>query len=233
MAGDWMQIDLDLPEKPEVLRLCAETGLTREVVVGHLVMFWRWVERNANAGALPHATPEVVMSILGVPKTFVDTLAVVRWIKFSEAGATIPGWQKRFSKSAKTRLLTARRVAKHKQKRKSVTTALPKEEKRIINTPLPPLPESLSAIASVWESFVAHRREIRKSLTPRSAGAIIAKLERWGPSVATTALENSIAGGWQGVFEPDAPGGNGSHRRAPRGPELDPEKANANYHPGG
>ena len=53
--GVWMQIDLDLPEKPET-RLIAMHWEPIDVVCGRLLLFWRLVERECygNAGALPN-----------------------------------------------------------------------------------------------------------------------------------------------------------------------------------
>lgn len=109
MASDWMQIDLDLPQKAEVLRLAAETGLGIEEVVGRVVCFWAWVERNGVDGLVRHATTAVVARVVNADATFVAVLADVGWVEFSPDGAAIPGWEKRFSRAAKQRSCDARR----------------------------------------------------------------------------------------------------------------------------
>lgn len=63
------------------------------------------------------------------------------------------------------------------------------------------LPETVSP--DLWAKFVAHRREIRKRLTPTATQELLRKLERFGPD-ADTALRNSIANGWTGVFQPNS-----------------------------
>lgn len=60
--------------------------------------------------------------------------------------------------------------------------------------------EILSEIASpeAAENFVAHRKEMRKPMTPRAARAMVTKL-RGHPDPAAV-LNESVAQGWQGVF---------------------------------
>jgi hypothetical protein len=109
MAGDWMQIDLDLPDKAEVKLLKSKTGLGTEAVVGRLVSFWRWVHQNAVDGVVKHIDAAVVADVVNAGQDFVDTLCKVGWLKLTDAGAEIPGWEDRFSKAAKQRIVDAKR----------------------------------------------------------------------------------------------------------------------------
>lgn len=61
------------------------------------------------------------------------------------------------------------------------------------------LPEQVTP--EVWSEFVAHRREIRKALTPTATQRLLRNLESFGPA-ADQALRNSVANGWTGVFAP-------------------------------
>ncbi len=75
--------------------------------------------------------------------------------------------------------------------------------------PMPDVPETLKTpqFEIAWSQFSDHRRAIRKELTALAAKIILQKLEAMGPAVAVTALENSIANSWTGVFEPDTRNG--------------------------
>jgi hypothetical protein len=53
-----------------------------------------------------------------------------------------------------------------------------------------------------WQAWQTHRREIKKPMTETSAGMLMKKLGKMGESNAIAAIEQSIASGWQGVFEP-------------------------------
>lgn len=136
MAGNWLQIDCDLPEKPETQRICDATGLGVDVVVGRLVMFWRWVDRHTTSKNVRHMSVETLCRVAGGDLAFWKSVSDVGWLSVTESGLEIPGWQKRFSKSAKTRMLDAKRKAEKRldsvrqQPDKKRTTPGPKEEKR-------------------------------------------------------------------------------------------------------
>lgn len=69
-------------------------------------------------------------------------------------------------------------------------------------TPIPPKPaEILAAVipADLAADFVAHRKALKKPMTPRAAELLAAKLDRMHDPGA--AVLRSIENGWQGVFE--------------------------------
>jgi hypothetical protein len=74
----------------------------------------------------------------------------------------------------------------------------------------PPIPEALNTAAFLarWRSWLKHRSEIRKPVTATTAEKQLKQLEGWGVQRAITAIDHSIANGWQGIFEPK-PGVNG------------------------
>lgn len=167
MAGDWMQIDLDLPEKPEVLQLCAETGMEKYAIVGRLVAFWRWVERMGVDGRIKHATRSVVASVVDADDKFVSVLTKVEWVAFDDTGATIPNWERRFSKAAKQRMEDAKRkqAGRKQDARPKVSDASPKttgtkEERDKENTTTPQAPPPVrrggdSALNQTWKGVEA------------------------------------------------------------------------------
>ena len=54
-----------------------------------------------------------------------------------------------------------------------------------------------------WNNWEQHRIEIKKKLTPTTKRQQLAKLAEMGEARAIAALKHSLAGGWQGIFEPD------------------------------
>jgi len=68
---------------------------------------------------------------------------------------------------------------------------------------LPEIPEQLQTLTNfkeAWEDWQQHRREIKKPLTSQTAKEQLAKLTQVVDPIAT--IRHSIAGGWQGLFEP-------------------------------
>ncbi len=54
-----------------------------------------------------------------------------------------------------------------------------------------------------WASWEAHRREIKKKLTPSSVSRQLASLSAVGVANAIRAIERSIEMGWTGLFPED------------------------------
>ena len=77
-------------------------------------------------------------------------------------------------------------------------------------------PLDTPAFREAWGCWATHRREIHKPLTPQSVKGQIRQLSGWGHDGAIKSIRASIAGGWQGLFEPK-PNGNGYAKR--KGPE--------------
>jgi hypothetical protein len=65
------------------------------------------------------------------------------------------------------------------------------------------LPFSSPDFLTFWGNWEQHRIEIKKKLTPTTKRQQLAKLGEMGEARAIAALKHSLAGGWQGIFEPD------------------------------
>ncbi len=79
-----------------------------------------------------------------------------------------------------------------------------------------PVPESLGTpeFRGRWAEWLAYRREKRKAVLPRSAEKTLRRLAAWGPAGACQSIEESIANGWAGLFEPRATGPPGAKAAA-------------------
>ncbi len=133
MAGDWMQIDCDLPEKLEVINIAHESGVDIDTVIGRIVRFWRWVERHFNGPTLESANVRTVSALCGGDENFWRAVEKEKWILFGDNSVSIPGYKKRFSKSAKRRALDAKRKsAKRRQQddRKRTTCGAKEEQEK-------------------------------------------------------------------------------------------------------
>jgi hypothetical protein len=58
---------------------------------------------------------------------------------------------------------------------------------------------------AAWADWCQHRRELGKPLTATATRQQLTKLAALGPQRAVAAITHSIAQGWTGVYEPDAP----------------------------
>lgn len=69
----------------------------------------------------------------------------------------------------------------------------------------PPFPKALEtdAFRAAWAEFTEYRREKKKPrFASRTIAAKFAEFEAWGEAKAIQAIRNTIANGWDGVFEP-------------------------------
>jgi hypothetical protein len=106
MAGEWVPYDVCLPQKPEVLELVDRTGLAPDQVVGRLLMLWGWAALNCSDGTA-RMSVRLLGRICGGDEEFWREVEAVGWLVIDADNGTvaIPGWDRRFSKSAKSRAL--------------------------------------------------------------------------------------------------------------------------------
>lgn len=90
---------------------------------------------------------------------------------------------------------------KGKEVKGSESTRTQKFQKEVLPE-VPPIPEQLIGnqdFSEIWREFREHRQEIGHPLTPRAEKMALANLVPFA-AVATQAVRESIANGWQGVF---------------------------------
>lgn len=146
MAGDWIKVEKSTPSKPEVLAMSASLDIDPDMCFGKLVRVWSWfddhtVDGNATVNGLS-VTKALLDRLVGVTG-FGEAMAAVGWLERSDNGLQMPHFDYHTSESAKQRALTAKRVAKHKEKSAAksnapsvtdgVTCALPREEKSSVS----------------------------------------------------------------------------------------------------
>lgn len=139
MAGDWIPIRCDIASEPEVIRIAEQTGLDEDAVVGKLHRLWSWANRHTADGNAPGVTEKWIDRYLHCDG-FAEAMTIVGWLNSDDYAVWFPKFDRFNSQSAKSRALTAKRVAEHKRKSNagsnasgngaSVSDALPKEEKR-------------------------------------------------------------------------------------------------------
>jgi len=212
MAGDWLKFEINTPEKREVLAMTVELGFDDpDLTVGKLLRVWRWFDQqtvNGNADSVTPALLDRLIGVNGITKAMVN----VGWMIVSDDGLTLPNFARHNGKTAKSRVLTAVRVANHKGKDKSndasVTSALPREVKRREDKDIGDSVESSptknkgvkkpdgvsdqhwSDLKSVWKTK-------RKALTETALQKVYEESEKAGVSV-DTAIQMIVEGGWQG-----------------------------------
>ena len=225
MAGDWIKVEKATARKPEVCGIAGELGISLDEAFGICFRFWCWVDDNftTNAASVSETSIDALVGRSG----FAAAMKKVGWLESDEAGIKIPNFERHLSRGAKTRGQTAKRVESHtKNKRNqrydtngdSVSFALPEKRREEMNTDMggskksPPIvkaqpktefPEELDTpeFRATWAEWIAHRIEIKKPMKPLGAKKLLKSLAEGGERKAIESINQSIANGWQGVFE--------------------------------
>ncbi|WP_341519855.1 DnaT-like ssDNA-binding domain-containing protein [Pseudomonas sp. G.S.17] len=132
MAGDWIKFELTTMDKPEVCLIADLAGIDPDAVVGKLMRVWAWFDQQTENGNAPSVSKKLLDRSVGVTG-FCDHMKSVGWMAEAEGVISLPHFERHNGKTAKNRLLTAKRVASHKAgnakgNARIVTSALPKED---------------------------------------------------------------------------------------------------------
>jgi hypothetical protein len=112
MAGEWIAVDLSLPEKPEFQEIMDLTGRDEAWVEFLLIRLWGWASMHCADGTARMTLPRLVRTC-GADEAFWRAVAAVGWLEIDETAATVavPGWDRRFSQAAKSRIQHRDRAA--------------------------------------------------------------------------------------------------------------------------
>ena len=124
MAGEWIPYDVCFPDKPETLEIVDRTGLENATVVGRLYALWGWAALNSADGTL-RTSLRLLARKCGGDEEFWREVEAVGWLVVDADNGTvaIPGWERRFSKAAKSRALHAIRADSARQRTGECATA--------------------------------------------------------------------------------------------------------------
>lgn len=135
MAGDWIKMEVNLPDKPEVWRIAGMLGCDADSVVGKLLRVWAWFDAHTEDGNAAGVSFPLVDRIAGVAG-FAEAMALCGWLLQDGHNLSLPRFDRHNGKTAKNRALTNDRVAKHRKSSNAacnadtVTKSVTREEKR-------------------------------------------------------------------------------------------------------
>jgi hypothetical protein len=110
MATDWLKVEVNTPDKPEVFALAARMKWDDlDLAVGKLIRLWRWFDQHTQNGDAPGVTAFMLDHICNAPG-FAEALMSVGWLQLTPQGAFLPNFDLHNGKTAKQRALTARRM---------------------------------------------------------------------------------------------------------------------------
>ena len=221
MAGDWIKIEHVMPDKPEVYAIAERLELDPDAVAGKLLRVWIWADQQTIDGNAASVTEALLKRVTGVTG-FVDAMIDVGWLEpYSTEGVggfRFTNFDRHNGQSAKSRALTARRVASHKRKgnakgnARSVTQALPREEKRreeYIHTQFEGQEEWNQSLLTQWGEYYTARTGRR--LTDIEREQLAMRFTRRGQELSELDVSKSIEKGKEYLMECRSSGANGSN----------------------
>lgn len=145
MAGDWIKVEIHTPDKPEIYAIAELLGIAPDDVFGKCFRVWAWFDAHTTNGKTNGASvSEMLINRIAGVNGFATAMVSVGWLVSDECGLTVAHFDRHNGETAKQRGLTAKRVAKHKDKTNdkgnaaSVSDALPREEKSRVKNPHTP-----------------------------------------------------------------------------------------------
>jgi hypothetical protein len=197
MAGDWMKIELELPDKPEIYEMAGILNIDPDAVTGKLLRVWAWFNKqttNGNAHGVTFSLLDRITCVTG----FGEAMMFVGWIEQNDKDLCMPKFDRHTSESAKTRALTSKRVSKNRNA-PSVTLALPEKrrEENIKNiTPLALL-TAMGINNNLANDWIKVRKEKKQAITQTALDRIKSHAEKNGYTFAE-AIKISCENGWAG-----------------------------------
>lgn len=149
----WIKFETATSDKPEVWQISTILAIDPDAVVGKLLRVWAWFDSHTTTGNAPSVTKMLLDAHVRVTG-FCDAMIQAGWMTETNGTIFLPNFDRHNGKTAKTRVLTAKRVAESRSSNASVTLAdlecnasivtdaLPREEKIIeekkLNPPIVP-----------------------------------------------------------------------------------------------
>jgi hypothetical protein len=193
MAGDWIKVQKDTPDKPEVLAIASRMNLDPDAVVGKLVRIWSWFDTHTVDGNALSVTYALLDRLAGVTG-FAEQMAFVGWLNQDGHVLSLPNFEYHNGETAKKRALGKNRQDKHRSNdisnansnAPSVTKALP--EKRREEKSIKEKKDSATSVAcpdsvsqQVWNDWMTVRKEKKaKTLTETGWKQFLNQVEKTG-----------------------------------------------------
>ncbi|MCE3019062.1 MAG: hypothetical protein ACK56W_24850 [Pirellula sp.] len=128
----WIKVDTSLPDKPEVFRISELLKIDRDTVVGKLLRIWAWADTHT-CGGQTNATcvSTKLLDAIAHQEGFSNAMEKAGWLICTSDGFSFPNFERHNGATAKSRALTAKRVAAHSKRTNAELTidALAREEK--------------------------------------------------------------------------------------------------------
>lgn len=112
--NDWMKVEKQTPEKPELARLARDCKVSRGEAFLAWFRAWAWLDGLSADGRLRDVTPADFDEAARLPGA-AASLEAAGWLVWHEAGLDVTNYTRHNGKSAKARALDQRRQRIHRE----------------------------------------------------------------------------------------------------------------------
>jgi hypothetical protein len=110
MAGDWLPVEFVTPDKPEIKTIAKQCHCSRgDAFLGWFRVYCHLQRLCDEHGRAEMVSPEELDQVASLPGLG-EVLQQVNWVLFDDNGASVMGWKRFNSKSARVRIQTAERM---------------------------------------------------------------------------------------------------------------------------
>ena len=122
MANEWIKVEKNTPEKPEIRHISRACNVSPGMAFAAWFRLWSYFDSETADGEVKFLTPTDCDAIARLPGIGM-ALSIDHgcgWIVFHQSGATIVNWDRHNGKSAKKRAMTNRRIARWRGQKPSM-----------------------------------------------------------------------------------------------------------------
>lgn len=116
MSGDWIKVELETPDKPEVQYMAGMLNLDPDMVFAKLFRVWVWFDKHTQDGHA-HGVTYAFLDRVAHHPGFAEAMALSGWLRQDGHVLVLPNFDRHNGKTAKNRALANTR--KQTQRTKS------------------------------------------------------------------------------------------------------------------
>jgi hypothetical protein len=165
MAGDWMKVEKDTPEKPEIYRIAEILGISQGDAFLACFRVWRWADSQTADGVIRASIAAIDDN--AKHQNFHHALCEVGWLKPRSGSVELPNFVRHMGLSAKRRCLDSVRKMSARKADKTRT----REEKRREESKHPQTPSEGDLFDLFWQSFPKGRKQGKEKARKAFAAA--------------------------------------------------------------
>jgi hypothetical protein len=134
MAGDWIQMRVNLDTDPAVLEIAAMLGVDEYSVVGRLWKLWSWADQHVTDCNAIHVTRSAIDRIVGL-SGFADALCKTSWLSGEDGAMCMPNLDRYNTLNAKRRAANRDRQARYRDRHSNASVTPPSRSRNAGVTP--------------------------------------------------------------------------------------------------